>query len=61
MRHYKKVGICVFKKLDELLDEFESIPNGDTLSVFSDDLFPNKNINSDNQDIDNHSSEIVNE
>ena len=25
MRHYKKVGIYVFKKLDELLDEFLGI------------------------------------
>ena len=28
--------------LDNLLDEFETIPNGDTLSVFAGDLFPPK-------------------
>lgn len=47
--------------LDNLLDEFETIPNGDTLSVFSGDLFPSKNNNSVNETTNDCNTENVNE
>lgn len=47
--------------LDNLLDEFETIPNGDTLSVFSGDLFPSKNNNSVDETTNDCNTENVNE
>lgn len=47
--------------LDNLLDEFETIPNGDTLSVFSGDLFPSKNNNSQDETANTCNAENVNE
>ena len=44
-----------------LLDEFETIPNGDTLSVFGGDLFPSKNNNSTTESTNNDATENMNE